>query len=395
METAFSDVKKVRKRKMRSFKLGLSRPKSKKKTNCNEVENESELSVDVNESDEINESRDSINSISDLHFKRTVKMEPKSILEHCDDVCDSNDKVVKEESILELVNKITVKPEITVCKQAETYDILNKYVPEAGTSTTNFNNNAEINKLNESLNLSYESSPDDNKLGIMSFYNTSKFNMSLDKSLEDVNFNNDMSNDKNNSQCDANDMVLYEEDIKTIPTHSIILTPKIRPPSKEYIVSSLEQYNIPKLRNPEAYYSDPTDVGDKVEIGQIILKLRSKSSRDQKAFDKVLDTTSIEEWRQLLFLQTNEMSEECSKPDDLKKLLSGNREYVLEPIKRPPTTSHVKRYIEQATNIRIDTSNEDRNEISTNIDELENSQAIGLNDEIDSSISLGCEEKVH
>lgn len=383
----FSDVKKVRKRKMRSFKLGLSKPKNKK--NVTKIEHETELDIGVSESDEINESRETIDNISNSHFKRTVKTEPNTLLEDMNN-CDYKESVLKEESIVDLVNKITMKQEL---KAAESYDLQNMYVPKAGTST--INNKTHVSKVNDSFNLSYESSPDDKNHGIMSFYNTSKiFDLSLDKSLEDGSVKNEVVDEIKNPKHEKYDATQIFSNFKDV--NYVVLAPKIRPPSKKYIISTLEKYNIPKLRNPQVFYSDPNDVGDKVEIGQMILKLQSKSSRDQKAFDKVLDSTSIEEWRQLLFLQTNEMSEECSKPDDLRKLLSGNKQYILEPLRKPPTTNQLKESLDQLnTKKHLNQNAEEDHEISANIDELDSSQALGLNDEIDNSISPETDDKVN
>lgn len=72
-------VKKVRKRKMRSFKLGLSRPKSMKKVSKDNPEDE--IKVDVSEMDEINVSRETMEDISDSHLRKAVKIEPESITE--------------------------------------------------------------------------------------------------------------------------------------------------------------------------------------------------------------------------------------------------------------------------------------------------------------------------
>lgn len=382
---------------MRSLKLGLSKPKSKKKPVSNNGENQSQSNADVSELDEINVSRDTIDSISSLHLKKSVKVEPHSVIDNATD-CDLKDINVQDESLLDLVNKVTVKHELKV---ADAYDIQNKYFPEAGTSNANVK--VEKHNVDISLNMSCDSSIDDDdekRLGIMSFYNTSKFNISLDKTLENsiITAENCTPTEEKNyvEVIERNDTEtkLLDQNSLISSSKCTVLTPKIRPPTKNYIISSLENYSIPKMRNPMPYYSDPNDVGDKVEIGQLILKLQSKSSRDQKAFDKVLDTTSIEEWRQLLFLQTNEMTDECSKPDGLKKLLSGNKQYILEPFKKPPTTNQVKKYLETRGNDVKDETITNHDEISKNVDELDNSQVIGLNDEIENSISLESNEKV-
>ncbi|XP_049869672.1 DNA polymerase zeta catalytic subunit [Pectinophora gossypiella] len=403
-------VKKVRKRKMRPFKLGLARPKSKKKVVVAEQEVSTDLEIKPEDSDldEINASRDTIDSISDLHLKRTVKKEVHSVVENSETNVSIDDDE-SNESIMDLVNKITVKHEHAKLEVAEKYDLENQLEAVAGPSKVNID--TDINRtFTESLNNSYESTPEDNK-GIVSFYDMSKmFDLSLDEKKPDsmeLSFENPIDinmsiveeqkiNLETKSEFDFRDILSSRRFSGPPQTNSPkILTPRIRPPSKAYVESLLHKYNIPKVKNPEPYYSDHKDVGDKVEVGQMVLKLQSQLAKDQKPLERVLDTTSIEEWRQLMFLQTNEMIEQSAKPDALKKILAGNRQCVLEPVKRPPTSNEVKKWVQnnqnktQKENIKTDDT-----EISKNIDELDNSQAIGLNeDEINSSISLEANEK--
>lgn len=401
---------------MRPFKLGLSRPKSKK-NDGNEIDDKSESKMDISQIDEINVSRETIGDISDSHLRRVVKAEPESILDKSihSVAGDVSKRGVAIESILDLVNKVTINHNKHLQPgAAENYDLQNKYEPKPGPS------NIKVNySLHQSFNDSdkdIESSPETDKLGIMSFYNMSKvFDISLEDNnidkmpgesqkyiktehcenkhkedkLKNIGFNFTDVKMKPNESHSKETKVKIEPSVRSFANKEFeILTPRIKPPTKSYVCSSLLQYNIPKVRNPEPYYSDHTDVGDKVEIGQMVLKINSKLSRDQKPFEKVLVATSIEEWRHLLFLQTNEMSQESSKPDALKLLLAGNRKCVLEPVKKPPTSEEIKRWLmNKDTEVKNDDNATNNVDISKNIDELENSQALGLN-EIDNSISL-------
>ncbi|KAJ8727406.1 hypothetical protein PYW07_001525 [Mythimna separata] len=412
-------TKKVRKRKMRPFKLGLSRPKSKNKTG-NEFDNNSESTTDISQMDEINVSRETIEDITDSHLRRVVKPEPESILDKSiqSEEVDVVQCKVENESIADLVNKVSKSHEDLQPVVAEAYDLQNQFEPKAGPSNIKVNNS-----FNQTFNYSdneIESSPENNRLGIISFYDKSKiFDMSL--SLEDANkvvsepqesvraemfepmfiekreiletSNSEVQMEtgeaikEGNFKIEQNVSLFERKDLK-------ILTPKIKPPTKSYVWSSLEQYGIPKVRNCEPYYSDHKDVGDKVEIGQMVLKVNSKLSRDQKPFEKVLDGTSIEELRHLLFLQSNEMSQESSKPDALKILLAGNRKCILEPIKKPPTRNEIKKWLaSKDSEVKQEDNTANDEDISKNIDELDNSQALGLKYEIDSSISLEVDDK--
>lgn len=402
----FIDVKKVRNRKKRSLRLGLSRPKSKKRNTSTEASEESTDSKacesEISEMDEINASRETIDSISEIHLKRSIKKELPSVLETSTDNAEVISKSkIQDESIMDLVNKISRKKENITIDVATTYDLEHKYEPEAGPSSAALITTRSNANLNHCLNDSFDSSPEEDK-GITSFYDKSKmFDLSLeDKSSNEINTskNLDLSVVEDNNLETKSQLDFRESGMKlyySLEDRSAIMTPKIRPPTKSYIASNLEKYKIPNVRNPEPYFSDYKDVGEKVEIGQIVIKLQSKLAQDQKAFEKVLNTTSIEEWRQLLFLQTNEMCEDSTKPDSLKTLLAGNKHCILEPIKKPPTRNEISKWIEQNKTVSIEADKVEHTEISKNIDELENSQALGLNeDEINSSISLEASDKV-
>ncbi|KAM3960998.1 LOW QUALITY PROTEIN: DNA polymerase zeta catalytic subunit [Aphomia sociella] len=387
-------VKKVRKRKMRSFKLGLSRPKKKQDVKPEDMKDTSDI-------DEINVSRETIDSISNLHLKKAIKSEPESVLEKSNESTSENnlDYETKKESISELVNKMSMKQENLENMAAESYDIKNNFIPAAGPSYVNY---PKEYKQDISIDNSFGSSPDDNNLGIVSFYDTSKlFDVSLDHNkTENDNSSIVVDNHETENSNLISENLDYKENSKDYPENSefIILTPKIRPPTKKYVESTLEIYKIPKIRNRQPYYSNHKDVGDKVEIGHMLLKLQSNVARDQKSYDKVLDTTSIEQWRQLLFLQTNDMSEESSKPDALKLLLAGNKSTILEPLKKPPTCSQVTKWLENQKqgdpNANNPKKNFSDNDYSKNLDELDNSQAIGLNEDvINSSISFESNDK--
>lgn len=391
---------------MRPFKLGLSRPKSKK--NVISVSNkQSESKYDGSDVDEIDVSRETIDSISNVYLQSAVKKEPQSDFGSSNDttVADSqtNDVEMKDVNITDLVNKISnkhvIKENINI-GVAERYDIKQQYEPVAGTSTV-----AKSLYTSQHNDDSFSSSPDDNECGIQSFYNKSRFfdiSIPLEDNKNDTSYIEDTetANEDKKSQVtryqvkDMNLSLNASKSSSDFSSTGTIVTPKIRPPTKNYVIASLEHYKIPKVRNQEPFYSDHKDSGDKIEIGQMLLKLQSKSAKDQKPFEKVLDVTSIDEWRQLLFLQTNENNDDTTKPEALKTILAGNKQYVLEPLCKPPTTSEVIQFIQDKQNEKIDDTI-DVKEITKNLDELETSQAIGLNeDEVNSSLSLETNDKV-
>ncbi|XP_039749695.1 DNA polymerase zeta catalytic subunit isoform X1 [Pararge aegeria] len=392
LDGTFDDdhVKKVRKRKMRPLKVGLSRPKGKK-VDLNKISEENKLKADQDkakdsESDEINVSRETVDDISSVHLMRTSNLDsPIKEARLKDALKEDLDNIKIAQNSLE--NKKAVPNVATL------YDLKKKFEPVAGPSKIKY---VKDESMNISVTDNYDSTPEED-MGIESFYNKSKL---FDLSIEDDEIVKSESFElESQSILDNKPQVKIEQDSvskrnKNRKFKSKILTPKIRPPTKEYILSTLQTFSIPKTRNPAPYFSSYKDVGDKVEIGQMVLQLKSRLMQDQKPFDKVLDATSIEEWRQLLFLQTNEMSDETSKPDKLKLLLANNRQCILRPLKRPPTRSEVIKWIEiNQTVLKADELSDDNvKEILVNNEELECSQAIGLN-ELNNTISLELTDK--
>lgn len=369
---------------MRSFKLGLSRPKSKKKTN--EVafgsidDSKKDVHNDDDDIEEINVSRETIDDISSLHLKRSIKKEPQTPVKN---VLEDNSK----DSIANLVDKFSfTSKNVQQNEPATKYDMDKDFEPQPGPSKA-----ITKTELTASFSDTYESSPDENKMGIESFYDKSRF---FDLSTEDFVVQKSYDEEILSVEIkkEEDDNIKKEIACNTEYTEKLIttiLTPKIRPPTFLHIKTSLDDFKIPGTKNPEPYFSNYKDVGDKVEIGQIVLKLSSKLAKDQKPFEKIQDVTSIEEWRQLLFLQNYEMSQE-TKPEALKLLLAGNRTCVLEPLNKPPLKSEIIKWLE---NNKSDAKSEETGDDDkvVDIDELESSQTIGLN-VLENSISLESEK---
>ncbi|XP_063376973.1 DNA polymerase zeta catalytic subunit [Cydia fagiglandana] len=499
LDGTFDDdhVKKVRKRKMRPFKLGLSRPKSKK--HVPEKYPQTDKTSDVSDIDEVDVSQETIDSISNVYIQGTVKKELRNSLNSSKEITsddeDTYEVIIKKENITDLVEKVTSKHESTIRKSpaisdfvsvknetksniyqdnianrvhveienitdlvenvttihdrstrkklgtvgivnkkkevrlfddrttsntvvkkenatdldlsnehvsigvAEKYDIEKHYEPVAGCSTIV----KPANISEQSDNDSFLSSPEEDEFGIQSFYNKSRF---FDMSVEDgktiASYIEDtqvkieeiklqVTNTHPKTEMEVLDTA---KSLNNSPSTNVVITPKIRPPTKSYIIASLENYKIPKVKNHEPFFSDHKDSGDKVEIGHMVLKTHSKSAKDQKLLEKVLDVTSLDEWRHLLFLQTNEITEETSKPEALQSLLAGNRHYVLEPIRKPPTKKQVEKWFKDQQYHDKEESKVVVKETTKILDDLENSQGIGLNeDEFNRSISLESSDK--
>ncbi|XP_050669192.1 DNA polymerase zeta catalytic subunit isoform X3 [Leptidea sinapis] len=363
-------IKTYRKRKKRPLKLGLSRPKSKIKPIYDCKEPETVLSQ-LNNSDEINESRETIDCISNAHLR--IKSEIDLSKDVPFDISQKSQSLLKDDNIVNLVEKIDKSSSFSL-----------NYEPKAGPSYIS----PEFLTFDDEQ--SFASNEDEK--AIESFYDQSNFfDLSMENSLRIETEPAQLVACNNNTNV-ADESTSSVPNNKVLSHHNKIWTPKYQAPSKDYVISTLDKYNIPKTKNQEPYYSNYKDVGDKIEIGQMILKLNSTLARDQKPYEKVLDTTSIEEWRQLLFLENNGFSQvDTSKPDSLKQILAGNRSCILQPLQKAPTTLDALKWCElNPRNLNIDDENiVDIKEVSAKPEDIENSQAIGLIDsEIDSSMSL-------
>ncbi|XP_068631167.1 DNA polymerase zeta catalytic subunit isoform X2 [Battus philenor] len=379
-------VKKVRKRKMRSFKLGLSKPKSRSDPKPNAID-KYDQNMDKGTPDK---------TIGDVNkVPGALRSETNQTLMDCN---SHNSKNVKDISVSHSLNQynayLNSQGNGNVMKQgvAIEYDKDRQFEPVAGSSKLHLSKKESMNLSEISDNDSFESPVENDDMDIKSFYNTSK--------IFDVSSENSAFLEKSTVDCDDEKTCDITIDTLGPPNNftsnkSIIITPKVLPPSKTCVMYTSEHYGIPKHRNPKPFYSNYKDVGDKVEIGQMVIKLYSNLAQDQEPFEKILNTTSIEEWRQLLFLQqTNEMSD-VKKPEILKSLLAGNTQCILEPVKKAPTRYNVMDWAKQQVESSKPTNSFNNcKEISKNLDELESSQVIGLNeDDINNSTSLELTDK--
>nr|XP_012550207.2 DNA polymerase zeta catalytic subunit isoform X2 [Bombyx mori] len=375
-------VTKVRKKRRRTLQLGLSRPKKKNERVNNPTNTDS--NIDTSEIDEINVSRETADGdvcISEL--VRASKISKTSI---------ENTEIKSEETFIDAVSRITAKQNIVkLMNKSEIYDLQNKFVPTAGPSNKPVD--CDNTEMGNSSNNELELSPDGNELGIVSFYDASKV---FDDSFNQT-FLQEQTNCDDCSDIIANEYEKQEDydkfkdtelklDVSVnekLDTGIKIFTPTVKPPTKNEMET---KYKIPKTKQVQPFFSDYKDVGDKVEIGQLVLKLHSNLSRDQKPFEKVLETESIENWRQLLFLQKYATQDDY-KPDTLRTLLAGNSRYVIQPVVRPPTSEQVKKWINEQKALQLLSQFSSEQAISKNMDDFNNSQALGLNeDEINSSI---------
>lgn len=258
------------------------------------------------------------------------------------------------------------------------YDRCHNYIPEAGSSRI-----ADISvKEKEIESLSLTPSLEDSQLdesdgGIVSFYNTTHYQ---DTSFSDGEFvqHSPMNISKLPS---ANQKPSLKEDDSAVRLHYDtsfspegaksriinvtergtnkynaikennkikVLVPMLHPPSWNEVRSTMPEHGIPFCIHEQPFYSNAKDVGNQIEVGQIILKIKSKTLASLKPFQSdVTNSNSLEVWRENMFL-TNNITQDKLNVKDLASLLASNRPCVLTPVMRPPSPQEVKDWLKAA-----------------------------------------------
>lgn len=127
-----------------------------------------------------------------------------------------------------------------------------------------------------------------------------------------------------------------------------VLVPMLHPPSFNEVRSTMHEHGIPLCIHKQPFYSNAKDVGNQIEVGQIILKIKSKTLANLKPFQSdVTNSNSLEVWRENMFL-TNNITQDNLNVKDLASLLASNRPCVLTPVMQPPSLREVKNWLKTA-----------------------------------------------
>lgn len=126
-----------------------------------------------------------------------------------------------------------------------------------------------------------------------------------------------------------------------------VWVPQFNPPTKASIKETLAKYNIPEMRHEEPFYSDPTDVKGKIEIGHNVLRIVSKTSVHAPEFQSKFQgiQKQIE-----LNMPSEFLSDRSKNIKAAKAKFFGNDKYVIiTPVKQPPTAKNVREWLKNAS----------------------------------------------
>lgn len=121
-----------------------------------------------------------------------------------------------------------------------------------------------------------------------------------------------------------NNLNFFKQSIQHITTFDgcYIWKPKHDPPTRIEVAESLKQFGIPEVRHEQPFYSNPQDAKGRIEIGNAILKVSSKTSIDYPNFESAFNILN-----------------------PIKSTIATNNVAIITPIKEPPTRREVENWI--------------------------------------------------
>ncbi|XP_043266558.1 uncharacterized protein DNApol-zeta isoform X2 [Venturia canescens] len=125
----------------------------------------------------------------------------------------------------------------------------------------------------------------------------------------------------------------------------IIIIPKFKPPSRERVVETMEQYGIKKFRNQEPFFSESVDVPKQKELAHKILRVPGKGVEFLPQFVSSLEeVTGIGRWRKM-WLNEFHPSLARTKESTVKVALASNGKIHITPLAHPPSQKQVKDWL--------------------------------------------------
>lgn len=193
--------------------------------------------------------------------------------------------------------------------------------------------------LSPNLNFSSDSEIESQNLGVVSFYDKSYFQINNASFTEE--YSEDSQQKDTNQKFFTNLSTSY---LGTSQRNNYILIPKNPPPSRHKVITSMKDYNIPLCKYENPYYSNNKDVGHQIEIGQIILKVKSKNLCDLNEFESKNEIKTMNEYRNEKLSNINN-SQIILPSTNISLLITGNEQYCLIPTIKPPVRKDVNEYI--------------------------------------------------
>lgn len=124
-----------------------------------------------------------------------------------------------------------------------------------------------------------------------------------------------------------------------------VITPKLRPPSPDEVITCLEELKLPHVVHKKPFYSKVTDVTGSVEIGHTILKVTSNTTAHLDDFKTYFN--GFQKQRRLF-------EQQKVNNKTLKLSFCGNQSFVVTPLKEPPTVQSVEACLKNNTLVETD-----------------------------------------
>lgn len=125
----------------------------------------------------------------------------------------------------------------------------------------------------------------------------------------------------------------------------VILVPKFNPPTRDFVISTMEEYNIPEVHHQEPFYSDVKDVTGPMEVGTKVLRIPSDKLSDLPEFQSNFKGLNYYRRSTLEQLYPNEKltnKEICN----YKMSFCGNGDCIVTPARLPPSRDDVEMWLQ-------------------------------------------------
>lgn len=135
------------------------------------------------------------------------------------------------------------------------------------------------------------------------------------------------------------------DDQNSSNTSCIVITPSSEPPDPLIVLDTLVEYDIPEIVNKAAFYSNPSDVTEKQQVGNRILEIRSDCLNDCDDYKSLLFNTN-----RMKFYQSQKVSHSFGFKSKNKKTtfesINSQSSMKIHPIGEPPTYDDAKQWLQ-------------------------------------------------
>lgn len=137
--------------------------------------------------------------------------------------------------------------------------------------------------------------------------------------------------------------VMKKENISIDFNELLTITPLDVPLTRNKLISSLDDYNIPECDNIKPFYSNPEDASAKREVGLITLKIPTNAISDLEEFQTCSDY-QLQNWRSEMFKEMN-LTSEFVNTSAINIFLSSESKCTITPLTRVPNAKEVSDWV--------------------------------------------------